>query len=123
MKKTFLIISFIASALACHSQGYFDGIGSYDCESHESYTDWMPQDSLGNCTHDFVYAEWGDVNAIQSLTFAYAVSCPCGCGGSSNEARICSKCLLSQKRVRSWWYESIVTKSEYIQLIEKLEKQ
>lgn len=90
--------------------------GGYDCEQKEKFSEWMPVDST-SCDHVWVYAEWKDVNATSGITTLQY--CPCGCGGTENQARICSLCLLHQKRVRTYWYEKVERKSDYKKLLEK----
>lgn len=119
MKKiAFILFTF----LFFYHSGFSQSLFSNDCEMREQYSDWVPVDSLKTCTHEWVYAEWKDVN--QALNWTNAVYCPCGCGGSSNEARVCEKCKLNQSRVRSYWYVNVPKKSEYEKIIESItEKQ
>lgn len=96
------------------------GLSSYtigDCEQRESLSAWTPTDSLATCEHDWCYADWKDVNEVRLWTTAQY--CPCGCGGSTNEARVCRKCLLNQRRIRSYWYVKVEKKSEYQQLTDR----
>lgn len=84
-----------------------------DCEEVVSFSDWSPQAS-SECNHHWVYAEWRDVNTISmQMTLEY---CPCGCGGTENEARICSVCLFEQARQKTTTYKEVERQSEYMRL-------
>ena len=99
----------------------------YDCEPWEEYSDWAPQNTGDKeCDlkrfgiHDWVYAEFQDVNAtsmIQTLQY-----CVCGCDNSANEARICRYCKRHETRVKSWGYRQVDHKSEYLDLVKDLKK-
>lgn len=112
--KYFITLFLFYGFLQSQAQMSFGSLS--DCESKESYTTWTPIDSLNTCDHVWVYAEWKDVNTTQNWTTLQY--CPCGCGGSSNEARICSLCKLNQSRIRQYWYESVQKKSDYQKLLE-----
>lgn len=114
--KNAILTFLLFTPLFCFTQSSWP-LRLFDCQKKESFTDWLPSDSLATCEHEWVYAEWQDVNELR-LT-STLLDCPCGCGGSENEARICSKCLLNQNRVRSYWYVKVDRKSEYIKIIDR----
>jgi hypothetical protein len=100
---------------------FFDS--DYECEKWDKYSEWEVQSpsQKEDCGHEWVYAEWKDVNESSGITtLAY---CPCGCGDSENEARICSKCYLHQTRVHTYGYSQKRRQSEYTKILEALPKQ
>lgn len=95
----------------------------FNCEKWQSFTDWEEQNNVHQkCAdeHQWVYAEPRDVNPEDFIE--RAVYCPCGCGGSEKEARICRKCKLHQQRVRSWGYTQKARVSEYQKLLNEIQK-
>lgn len=100
----------------------FESGNNYDCIQRQKITEWQTTnehiDTNTLCkTHLFVYADYKDVNKVESMT--YAVYCPCGCGDTRNEARICKVCLLSQTRTIYTYYEAVEHSSEYLKLLKK----
>lgn len=92
---------------------------AYDCVRRESDSGWQ-EDSPGDgkCTHEWVEADFYDVNELSAMTTL--LYCPCGCGGSTNYARICEKCGREESRTETYWYDQVpVPDSEY----KKLKKQ
>lgn len=91
----------------------------YDCVRREADSGWQ-EDSPGDgkCTHEWVEADFYDVNELNGITTL--LYCPCGCGGSTNYARICEKCGREESRTKTYWYDQVpVPDSEY----KKLKKQ
>jgi len=92
---------------------------NYDCIPWEEHTEWAADTvyALSICAHNWVYADYEDVNPRYSMTTAQY--CPCGCGGSSNEARICRTCKRSESRQKIWGYTQKEKVSEYKKLMEE----
>lgn len=98
---------------------------SFDCEPYEKFTDWVVT-NIGDFenklhSHKWVYADIYDINKSSGIT--NAVYCPCGCGNSENEARICQTCLRHETRVRHWGFTQTTKKeSKYMQIKNRLKK-
>lgn len=112
MKKIFFKFMLIVSPIMSYSQSF---TWQNDCERIDNYSEWSPE-AKSTCTHEWVYAEWGDVN--ENKLWTNAVYCPCGCGGTDTEARICSICKSHQKRTHIYSYVSVERKSPYQRLTE-----
>ena len=101
--------------------GYFQHSVRLDCEPYEIFSDWQAK-SDGNDgqfihKHEWVYAEREDVNTqINLTTLAY---CPCGCGETENQARICEVCFRHEWRTREYGMKpKEKAKSRYLQILE-----
>ena len=90
-----------------------------DCKPFESFSNWeAKEDGVKTCDHSWVYAEYGDVNWDTGITTLEY--CPCGCADHENQARICSKCLRHESRVRTYGYKQVPKPvSEYKKLLGK----
>lgn len=81
-------------------------MGAIDCKPFESFSNWeAKEDGVKTCEHSWVYAEYGDVNRETGITTLQY--CPCGCTDHENQARICSKCLRHESRVRTYGYNQV----------------
>jgi hypothetical protein len=91
-----------------------------DCEPWEKFTEWQAKNTgKAKCAHDWVIAEWGEVN-VYNMTTTLEMPPPCGKTSTENEARICRTCLRHETRVRMHGMKEVVKKSEYQILIEKI---
>ena len=90
-------------------------------EPYETFSDWQVRnegnDVLIIHKHEWVYAEREDINPF--FGFTNAVYCPCGCGDSENQARICSACFRHEWRTREYGQRpKEKLKSKYLQILE-----
>ena len=91
-----------------------------DCEAWETFTDWQAKNTgKTKCVHDWVVAEWNEVNTISAFT-TLEMPPPCGKTRHDNEARICRTCLRHETRVRTHGMKEVVRKSEFQTLLEKI---
>lgn len=119
MKYLFLFLPFFANAQITWTEpGSFSAFDS-KCVEWRDTTAWKIVNA-GDTTHahKWVYAEYSDLN--KTSNFTYAVHCPCGCGGSEEQGRICKTCLRSERRNIKWGYTVDNSPSEYTKLQEKL---
>lgn len=98
----------------------YSGFRVPDCEPWETFTEWEAKNTgKGKCAHDWVVAEWNDVNVIDPFT-TLEMPPPCGKTRHENEARICRTCLRHETRVRTYGMKEVVKKSEFQTLLEKI---
>ena len=91
-----------------------------DCEPWETFTEWQVINiSKEKCTHDWVVAEWREVNTLDWYT-TLEMPPPCGKTRTDNEARICRTCLRHETRVRAYGMKEVERKSEFQTLLEKI---
>lgn len=91
-----------------------------DCEPWETFADWQAKNTgKAKCVHDWVVAEWNEVNTISAFT-TLEMPPPCGKTRTENEARICRTCLRHETRARSYGMKEVVRKSEFQTLLEKI---
>ena len=116
----FLLLPILASAQGgiTWSNASF---GAIDCRPYERFTEWETTNDKGPGntlhTHEWVYAEYSDVNA--PLFISTGEYCPCGCLKKERQARICSGCLQHQVRTREYGAEPVTAESEYVKLKKK----
>ena len=98
----------------------YSGFRVPDCEPWETFTEWEAKNQgKGKCAHDWVVAEWSEINAIDPFT-TLEMPPPCGKTRHENEARICRNCLRHETRVRTYGMKEVVKKSEFQTLLEKI---
>ena len=101
---------------------YFPHSVRLDCEPYETFSEWQAK-SEGNDgqfvhRHEWVYAEREDVNNKYIVTLA-GWDCPCGCGVTENQARICEACFRHEWRTREYGQRpKEKVRSKYLQVLE-----
>lgn len=93
-----------------------------ECEYWEKYSNWKVENKGddGLCFHSWANAKYEDINP--TTPFTNAVYCPCACGGTIQQARICRTCKRHEKRTKTHGYDQVYKKSEYKILLDSLKK-
>lgn len=84
------------------------------CVPYTKHSEWAPSDTM-TCIHDWVDAEWDDVNWNSHITTLQY--CQCVCESTYNEARICRSCLFLQNRTTTKGQHFETYESEFAKLL------
>lgn len=119
-----LLLPILGISQMRYSTGSIDTLVIYECETRDTFTEWKAKgtgdERIRHLQHEWVYAEWADVNYKSNTT--YLVYCPCGCGDTEIEARICAICGRNEFREHSWWYVQKARQSGYMKIMAKFKK-
>jgi hypothetical protein len=121
MRFLFFVLFFFPLNIFCQDFTIFNQ-SNIECEYFEYLSDWGRVNSVDTCksNHDWTFAKASEVNPNSGITTAQY--CPCSCGGSYVEARICRKCKSHEKRTKSYGYSQKIKRSEYSVLLDSIPK-